>query len=381
VRYERLISRGGGETEMEPNRGVAVKVGIFFVLGLILLIGFSLRTKGEGLVRGGYLLKAYFRTAHGLEPGASVTLAGVEIGKVRTIDFDTSSGLVRVTMSVHPDYRLARDSRSAIQMKSLLGQYYVNIRYGKVRDSFLQPGDTLLSDDTADVNDLLATVQDVGNEVKGLAGSFDKNQREVTKKLSDVIDENRENIKTATDALAKAAPRMESVFDSFEQVTSSINKGEGTLGKMVKDETLYNRLVEISDRLDKISAEISESKGTLGKLIYSDDLYKTTQDMMKNVNDASIEVKNVMQENREKVTAVVESLNTQVPRLRDVLDSMVEVTEKVNRGEGTFGKLVNDPTLFEDAQKAVNQIEETFKQQEEQTVFQTFIGVILGAAF
>jgi phospholipid/cholesterol/gamma-HCH transport system substrate-binding protein len=366
---------------MESNKGVAVKVGIFFVLGLILLIGFSLRTKGEGLVRGGYPLKAYFRTAHGLEPGAPVTLAGVEIGKVRTIDFDTSAGLVRVTLSIHPDYRLARDSRSAIQMKSLLGQYYVNIRYGTVRDSFLQPGDTLLSDDTADVNDLLATVQDVGNEVKGLAGSFDKNQREVTKKLSDVIDENRENIKTATDALAKAAPRMESVFDSFEQVTSSIDKGEGTLGKMVKDETLYNRLVEISDRLDKISAEISESKGTLGKLIYSDDLYKTTQDMMKNVNDASIEVKNVMQENREKVTDVIESLNTEVPRLRNVLDSLVEMTEKINRGEGTFGKLVNDPTLFEDAQKAVNQIEETFKQQEEQTVFQTFIGVILGSAF
>jgi hypothetical protein len=79
-----------------PNTsGLAVKVGIFVVVGLILLIGFSLRVS-EGF--GGsdtYSVHGYFDSAVGLEPNAQVSLAGLAIGEVKEIGFDAERRKVR----------------------------------------------------------------------------------------------------------------------------------------------------------------------------------------------------------------------------------------------------------------------------------------------
>jgi phospholipid/cholesterol/gamma-HCH transport system substrate-binding protein len=165
------------------------------------------------------------------------------------------------------------------------------------------------------------------------------------------------------------------------RITATIEEGEGTLGKLLKDEGLYERLVEIAEKMDEISVEIAEGEGTLGKLVHSNELYKKAEEALTNLNAASTEVKDSIGENREKINKIVSIVSEEISRLEEVIDGLSEVSEKVREGEGTLGKLVNDPTLYEDAQKAVNQVEETFKQQEEQAIFQTFVGVVLGSFF
>jgi len=363
---------------MDSSRGIAVKVGIFLVVGVICLIAFSLRTKGTTRMADAYNLHTYFDTVKGLEKGADVSFAGVPIGKVAGMDFDRKRNRVRVDLFISRDYEIHEDSIATVDLKSLLGQYFIQITPGTPETRSLANGEEIKSKDTLGLAEVMNAMGSIGDNSQNLFQSLDENQKRVFNQLSSVIEENRDNIHKTTEALAEAAPKIQSFMENADKISSSLNAGEGTLGKLLKDDEMYDRVLSAASNVDEITSQIKSGRGTVGRLVYEDNLHASAEQTLEKVGSASDELKAVVADNRAKLTEILDSLSRAIPDFEEAAKSIREVADKVNAGEGTLGKLVNDPSLYNDTKQAVGQIQKTFEENEEQSVLRTFLGVVFG---
>jgi len=353
-----------------------VVVGIFFVVGVLLLIWFSLRVQGSAARADKNIYYAEFEKVAGLQEGAPVTLAGVEVGTVTSLRYDDGRRKVVIELAVSKEHKVRRGDRVAVQMRSLLGQYFVNIEPGPVSQPEVEPGSTLPSRETADLGDLLASLSSASGKAGGMFGTLQDNLTSI----SSVIEENRANLRRATEALADVAPQLESIATSlslaaasFAEIGRSLSEGKGTLGRLLKDETLYYNASDTAENLKAITSDVRQGKGTLGQLLKDERLHGEIQETFESFRTAANEIADLLQKNHEDLQKTIASLGK-------VSDNLAVITDKVRKGDGTLGLLVNDRTLYDDIRSAVDQIRRTFEQGEEQSVARTFIGILLGAA-
>lgn len=127
------------------SRSLEILVGFFFALGVAAVFVLTFRVAGLENVGGGpsYEVTATFDNIGGLRPGAPVTMAGVKIGRVRSITIDNTTFEARVTLDISKQYdNLPKDSNAKILTAGLLGEQYVGLEPGGALDS-LADGDTI----------------------------------------------------------------------------------------------------------------------------------------------------------------------------------------------------------------------------------------------
>ncbi len=116
-------------------------VGLFLIAGIICLGYLSIKLgKMEVLGGGGYELEALFSNSGGLKTGAAVVIAGVEIGKVKSITLDDYQA--RVVMVLPEDIEIQEDAIASIRTKGLIGEKFVEITPGG-SDIILKPGERI----------------------------------------------------------------------------------------------------------------------------------------------------------------------------------------------------------------------------------------------
>ncbi len=104
-------------------------VGVFVIIGILALGYLSIKLGRVELLGGqGYVVVADFSSVGGLKPGATVEIAGVEIGRVETITLVDYQA--RLTMRIQPGVKLQEDSIASIKTKGLVGEKYVRINPG-----------------------------------------------------------------------------------------------------------------------------------------------------------------------------------------------------------------------------------------------------------
>jgi len=360
---------------------IALRVGIFFMLGLVALLGLSLFVSQVRIGQKQYFLVAHFAEGQGLEIGSDVTLRGVPIGVVHSIEFDPSGPAdkrVRIVFAINSRYKLPADSVAAVRFQSLLGQNFVYIRDGNSAE-VLRPNQSIQTEEGADLQKVISQLSGLGESAKTLVEEFRQKGGKALDQFSTLIEENRDNIRNTTKFFSEAAPKIEALAANLSEVTAGLKEGEGTLGKLIKDDTAYNNVVQVSDDLKVILGKVREGEGTIGKLVNDDSMHKTVQGSFEDVGKAAREVQALLGENREDIRGFIEQLAGVGPKMRETMDNLNEITQKVNSGQGTLGKLVNDPSLYDDVKRAVNQIGETFEGGEEQGVIRSFFGVLFGA--
>ena len=228
------------------------------------------------------ILKSYFDNASGLANGAPVRLSGVPIGNVTSIqivpDKDKHLTPVEVTMklSTKYSYALRRDSMASLDTAGVLGETYLDIESAQAVGPPAQDGDTLPTEVHPDFNQVVRASQST-----------------------------LENM----DALLKRADRILAFAES----------GKGSIGKLIYDPTLYNRLSTTVAELQKIVEQIGSGQGRLGALISRNDAY-------------------------DKFLAT--------------LDKMNGVIDDIQAGKGTAGKFVKDPSLYNNANDTISQYQE-----------------------
>ncbi|MDT8271988.1 MAG: MlaD family protein [Desulfomonilia bacterium] len=316
------------------------KVGIFVVIILILFILLSMQIGELTLGRKEtYPITMVFSSVEGLKESSPLELAGVEVGKVVGISLNKDySALVRA--AIHEDIRLPIDSTASIATKGVLGDKIIILTPG-VSSNIIEPGGNLARTRIPPSLDLLLTqIGELAANLTELTGVFNEvfgdeellrgilnNVHQFSESAASILSENREGIAEIvislgeiTDNFATVSQNLSTTSDHIDQITNTISAGEGTLGKLVHDDTLYLSLVDfldsaqaftsrlnddstvsmlmtdpslyenllaVSENIRFISEEIASGRGTLGHILVDDDLYQEIKETIRSVNLAA----------------------------------------------------------------------------------------------
>jgi phospholipid/cholesterol/gamma-HCH transport system substrate-binding protein len=248
-----------------------LKVGLLIVVAFVVL-GIAAVKLGQAanLFTERYELVALLPNAGGLREGGSVMVAGQLSGSVRSIEFlpadgDTTQNL-KVTMNVDERVReqIRSNSRVKVRTMGLLGDKTLDISPGTVPNAILEPGDTLAVEPSLDYEQVLAQAAGaVGDmvqltaDLRSITGGLVRGEGTMGQLLSN---------RTLYDELATTLTRTNSLLGRLEQPS-------GTFGRMLDDPALYERMVRLTGALDTLTRAMASSEGTLGKLMRDDTLY------------------------------------------------------------------------------------------------------------
>ncbi len=319
-----------------------LKVGIF-MLAALLLTGFLILNSSGSFnpFERKMSLKARFVSADGLHEGSDVQLAGVSVGKVRDVRFlppDTPGGeRIEASFSVvetfdnKPISDLIRsDSTANLVATSVLGNdKMINITPGTSQGTAIEPNGLLPSKAEVSLNQLTATGSDLFAKINKLAGPaneiLDKaNNGEGT--LGRVVNDETlyENLDGAVAETKQTMARLQTTIDR-------INRGEGTAGKLVNDPELYNSLNRTIRQLESISGDIEAGRGTAGKFVKDDALYADTR-------------------------AAIGELRRSAEKISSIADDVKLITTDIREGRGTAGKLFRDEQFYADLKEAIGKL-------------------------
>jgi phospholipid/cholesterol/gamma-HCH transport system substrate-binding protein len=129
---------------MKPTRAIELGTGLFVLLGFAAVFFLVLQLSSREITwRGGYTLTAKFENIGSLKVGAPVSMGGVTVGRVESIDYDMGDYRALVRMRINPKYtRIPDDSDAAIFTAGLLGSHYIGITPGG-SETFYKNGDQI----------------------------------------------------------------------------------------------------------------------------------------------------------------------------------------------------------------------------------------------
>jgi phospholipid/cholesterol/gamma-HCH transport system substrate-binding protein len=299
----------------------AAKIGLFMLLGLIILGLFIIKIedipvgeRGERLV-----VQARFPDVAGLDKKAPVRIAGVRVGKVEQVDL--AGGEAVLTLSLEPDVHLYRNATARISSLGMLGDKYVEVVPGTPEAGPLPPDSVLAGGSPPTFDDVLKIATDIGFDVKEVTAALREsaggqqgaeklseivenirelsadlkalikaNQGNVNQtmanfrdfsgtlktelpriaekmnrladSLQDVVGENREDLHGSLANIRDLSARLKTTADNLNLITTRIANGEGTIGKLVNDETTVDNL---NETLDSIESGVETLKNTVGR--------------------------------------------------------------------------------------------------------------------
>ena len=315
-----------------------VRVGIFVLFGLAVLAFLVLNSTGDfNPFEKKLKLKARFGAADGLRVGSEVQLAGVRIGKVEKVDLlppdSPEEFKVEAIMAVDNvlngspiTERIRTDSNAQLIATSLLANdKTINISPGTSKGSPVNEGTVLESRVAVGINQLTQTGNDLLEQINKIAIPANEilnkaNQGEGT--LGRIV--NDDSLYTNLDA----------TVNELTATLDKINRGGGTAGKLINDPELYNSLNRTVSQLEGISTDIRAGRGTAGKLISDDALYNDTR-------------------------AAIADLRASAIKINVIADDFKLISGDLAAGKGSAGKLLKDEQLYDDARNALARFNST----------------------
>jgi phospholipid/cholesterol/gamma-HCH transport system substrate-binding protein len=297
------------------------RVGIFVLLGLVILTYFTFRVSKWGLIaEKGYRLTVDFESAAGLEPKADVKMAGVPIGKVEEIQLAGTHA--RLVLRIRPEYRIPIDSVASIQTQGLLGEKYVELVPGKDTQQTLPSGGRIANTVApTNLDALVRKLDTIGDDVKRFTASLSETfgTEEGKQALHDIL----RDVRATTAALREVVTGNE---ERFNRILANVDK-------------LSADLSDIS------SANKEDVRATIANLrVFSAALKEQGPTLIAKLEKMSEGVSDVVGDNRQNLKESIENLKTASAKLDNTLDSAGRVMAKIDKGEGTLGMLVNDNT-------------------------------------
>ena len=147
-----------------------VKVGIFVLVGVIILSIIVFSIGDIKVLKRGYTIKLRFNDISGLEVGAPVNLLGVEIGEVKSIDFIYNERLkkmqIELLLWIKEGTKIGEDTTAKVKRLGLMGEKYVGLTPGDPEVRFLEKGNILYGQDPISIEDVTEEIYLASNEIK-----------------------------------------------------------------------------------------------------------------------------------------------------------------------------------------------------------------------
>ncbi|MCX7675170.1 MAG: MlaD family protein [Bdellovibrionaceae bacterium] len=279
------------------------QVGIFAAIALAIL---GLMAIGVGdspeLLGGGKRYHFRVADASGLIKGSKVKMSGIPVGVIKSIQYE--GGQAKITIAVPDDYPLYASAKVRIKSQGILGDKYIDISPGNSADTQLAEGDQILIvQDMGSLDQLVGQVSQISESIKIIAnnlaeavsedgtnrhvlGRIVRNVEKLTADISEIAADNKEQIGDIVDNLQRvtasldeilndpspkglknrlqvAMERLDNSLKNIEEITGKINKGEGTLGKLISDENTSDVIENTLDSIDVAYGGVSSLQMSL----------------------------------------------------------------------------------------------------------------------
>ena len=287
---------------MKITSAQKVKLGLFVIItSLLLVLALYVIGKKQNIFGNTFDATAIFSNVNGLKLGNNVRYSGVQVGTVRNIKMINDS-IISVDMAIESSIlkHIRKDAKAVIGSDGIVGSMVVNIFPGTKNSPLLEPGDTLLSKSRVSTTDMISTL-DVTNK----------------------------NVATLSEELL--------------QITSSLNRGKGTLGLLINDEEMGADLKATVGNLKKVSEEasvvVSDIRDVISDVNFEESLLYVL------VNDSLA---------AEQFRSILLNLEESSKEVNTMMTNLNKVVLEVKEGEGTFHHIMTDTIM-------VNDIDETIK--------------------
>jgi phospholipid/cholesterol/gamma-HCH transport system substrate-binding protein len=285
------------------------KIGIFLA-GAIIIVATLIFIVGDlstWFKKPGYSLYAYFPSVTGLENRAAVRLAGVKIGTVREIKL--AERKAQLVMNIFPQFQVPRGSKAAMASLGLIGEKYIEITPSE-ETAYHEPGDILDATAAVSFDQLGVLLLSIGEEIKGVSQSL----RQITG------EESQKNL---------------------HEILRNLNSFSGELDGFLKE----NR-EGFQAGIQGASRSVQEFERTVGAV-------------SKSLNETILLIKDIAQENRDGVKTNLGKIDELLHEIEESVRLLRNTLEKIDRGEGTVGRLVQDPELYEEARATLDGVQQT----------------------
>lgn len=271
------------------------KVGVLVIVVAGLIAVMSLRvSEGPGILGGGHEHFFVVEDAGGLVENSAVKMAGIKVGIIKEIEL--LGNRAKVVIELEDDLKLTESAKVELRSDGILGDRHVELVPGKPTDPLLEPGQEIVNaDSTGGLDQVMKEVGEITDSLKELADNLNKaakgegdsstpigrivlNIERITEDLAGITDKNKDkinNIVERIESLTKnlddyineeSLARVDQSLKNIEDITNKINRGEGTLGRLINDE-------ETVEELNAAITNVNEFLGGASKMETSIDFH------------------------------------------------------------------------------------------------------------
>jgi len=265
------------------------KLGIFIFLGstLLVVLIFLLGNKDQ-LFTPTFNVKTYFQNTGGLRNGASVRFGGIDVGAVKDVRVvNDGTGRIEISMRIRDEIRpfIKKDSRASIETEGLVGNKVIMITMGSDNVGVISDGGTILSKEPLSFADIIEETQGIMAYTK-----------DMTKNLAEIV--------------------------------YKVNQGDGTIGKIINDDQLYNAAANLTNSADRnLNSITDDMKGVIALF---DELGKGVNDVVNNVNNIVTKIDTILEgvsEGKGLLGSLVSGKGREGESINQILDNLVVVSE------------------------------------------------------
>lgn len=315
-----------------------LRVGITAIIALTLIgVLIYLLTGTTGLFLREAIVYTYFGDAAAVAVGAPVRVNGINTGNVKRVSLSGSTDparIVRIELAI--DEKMLKeipvDSTATVSAETLLGSKFVNIKKGRAQVT-IKPGAEIPSQAAKEIFEimdsffpLLTSAQQTLKRIDNIVSMVESGKGNIGKLI---VDET-------------LFQRVDSILSEVQRTTTSVNSGRGTLSRLLYEDALYNDIRAPIQRMDRLLQGIEEGKGTAGKLLKDPSMYDEIQ---RNLVLMRLVLEDI-QAGKGTAGRLLKSddVHTQITSLLKKIDATVD---KINSGQGTLGQLLVNPQLYE----------------------------------
>ncbi len=317
-----------------------VTVGAFMFMILLALGVFTIILSRQSLFKPTVYYDVAFRSILGVREGDNVFLRGVIVGKVDDVIVEKRS--VQLRLALDREIELHENYKMEILPSSMLGGRYLNVEEGDEDRPLVPLGTKLVGVTPVDL--------------------IDEATRTVT------------SIRQALDGGVLADVRQ--IVSNANVIVARVERGEGSLGKLLAEDAVYDDIKAVTANLKSISDRIEKGQGSLGKLLADDGkIYQDMEIVTANLRKSSQD----LADGRGLLGKLLSEEDTVYDDLRASALAIREVTESISNGEGTIGKLIRENDVYDETKMLLRELRATIDDFRETAPVTTFTSIFLGA--
>ena len=343
---------------IESPVGRRFRVGIVVLVALVLVMfGILMVGKRAHLFTAKLPYHTQFESANGLVSGNFVRLNGVTVGNVLSVNLspDPADRSVRVIYEVDRKVspRLRTGTRASIKTIGLLGDKYVELVGGLPDEAIVPPDGEIkaapgggLDEILAGGGDLMANLGGIARSLKSILGGMEQ---------------------------GKVGQNLNSTLSNLSEVLGKVNRGESLAGKLLADRgygeqtgaSLSAAVTSLRNVFGKLERDMASGNGMIPALLSDPEGKKKVYDLVDKLGATAGSLAAVSENLNSGKGALPTLLHDEAfsreftGNLRSLSKRLDSIARKLDEGQGTVGKLINDPAIFDAANHLVVGIDES----------------------